>query len=65
MLVLAPDLVEKEHQIAILHGSRTPVVPGTRPNKEYVVMGHCSYDGAVYAEMADPDHETATIITLI
>ena len=64
-LALASDWVEAGDKIAILHGSRTPVVLRARPNGNYIVVGQCYYDGAMYGEMAHPDDDNADIFTLV
>ena len=64
-LALTPDLTEKGDHIAILHGSRVPVVLRGRPNGKFVVIGPCYYDGGMYGEMADQKDEDADIMTLV
>jgi hypothetical protein len=64
-LALTPDLAEKGDKIAILHGSRAPVVLRPRPNGKFIVIGPCYYDGAMYGDMADPDDDNADIFTLV
>lgn len=58
-LALAPDLAEIGDCIAILHGSRTPVVLRDRRGGTFKAVGQCYYDGAMYGEMADPDNDEA------
>jgi hypothetical protein len=63
-LALTPDLTEKDDLIAILHGSRVPVVLRARPNGKFAVIGQCYYDGAMYGEVADPNDDDAHILIL-
>ena len=50
---LKPDWAQQGDRIALLHGSRTPVVLRSRREENYEVVGQCYYDGAMYGEMAD------------
>jgi hypothetical protein len=65
ILALTPDLTEKGDQVAILHGSRAPVVLRARPNGKFIVIGQCYYDGAMYGDMADPDDDNADTFILV
>ena len=64
-LALTPDWVEKGDKIAILHGSRVPVVLRARPDGNFIIVGQCYYDGAMYGGMADVDDNNADIFTLV
>ena len=65
ILALTPDLTEKGDQVAILHGSRVPVVLRARPNGKFIIIGQCYYDGAMYGDMADPDDDNADTFILV
>lgn len=64
-LALTPDWAERGDQIALLHGSRTPVVLRQRCDGNFEVVGQCYYDGAMYGEMANFDDNAANIFTLV
>jgi hypothetical protein len=64
-LALVPALVEKGDKIAILHGSRVPVVLRVRPNGNFIVLGQCNYDSTMYGEMANSDDDDAQVFTLV
>ncbi|KXT03365.1 hypothetical protein AC578_3961 [Pseudocercospora eumusae] len=61
---LVPDMVEKGDKIALLHGSRTPVLLRQRQNATYAAIGQCYYDGAMYGELADSNEDHADTFVL-
>lgn len=63
-LALVPDLAERGDRIAILHGSRAPVVLRRRLAGTFAVIGQCYYDGAMYGDVADPDDDDAVVMTI-
>lgn len=78
---LVPNLVERGHVIAVLHGYRVPVLlrerrasttqaesrpdSSSQPERVFNIVGECFLDGAMYGELADPDDENAEIFTLV
>ena len=62
---MTPDLTEKDDQIALLHGSRVPVVLRPHPSGKFTIIGQCFYDGAMYGEMADLDDDAADVMVLV
>lgn len=64
-LALGPDLTEVGDSIAVLHGSRTPVVLQARRDGTFRVVGQCYYDGGMYGELADEDDDGACVVKLV
>jgi hypothetical protein len=62
---LATDRVKEGDKIAVIHGSRVPVVLRQLPTDEFHVVGQCFYDGAMYGEMAPKNDEDADIFKLV